>query len=356
MKAKRQGAPPYSPLVSRLALALVLLGPASAFAEAGSGGRVVVLADPLLAAEADALVEALSVKLAAEGVSVTRKERFQPPGDEESGEQEGGDPELLWIVHVRQLSERMLLVAVDNAASSGPEDVVRELRRGADPEATGWTIALMVAELVLPYVDEDEESAPLGAGLAIIEPPEVGGARIESGEPTVVYPHLRLLALGMEGHYHPGDDDIAAGPRFALEGAVAERFFATLEIAWVGWARSSLRGVQVSASSLPIRAGLGLIILPGGIVEISIRGGVSVGFSIYRSGDGTQQRTDVTFSPRIPLRLRVVFRVHGPWGVYVDGGAAFALVQDELRNSGRPVHRQDWVVPAFGLGAQLWLD
>ncbi|MFO8072896.1 MAG: hypothetical protein R6V85_13565 [Polyangia bacterium] len=356
MKAKRQNAPPYSSIVSRLALALVLLGPAAAFAEAGSGGRVVVLAEPLLAAEADALLEALSVKLASNGVSVTKKERPEPTGEEESVVQDGDEPELLWIVHVRQLSERMLLVAVDNAASSGPDDVVREVRRGADPEATGWTIALMVEELVLPYVDEDGESAPLGAGLAIIEPPEVGGVRNESSEPIVAYPHLRLLALGMEGQYHPGNDDIAAGPRFALEGAVAERFVATLGIAWVGWTRTSLRGVRVSASSLPIRASLGFVLLPGGIVEISIRGGVSVGFSIYRSDDGTQQRTDVTFSPRIPLRLRVVFRVHGPWGVYVDGGAAFALVRDELRNSGRPVHRQDWIFPAFGLGAQLWLD
>ena len=60
--------------------------------------------------------------------------------------------------------------------------------------------------------------------------------------------------------------------------------------------------------------------------------------------------------PKKLAAARAIFHIYGAWALYVDGGAAFVFIHDELENNGAVVYRQDWVLPYFTLGFQFWLE
>jgi hypothetical protein len=278
----------------------------------------------------------------------------EPPA---SASREGGDGQrLLWVVHLRQLSQGLILVAVDNLAAASDDDVVRELTRGETSSATAWTMALMIEEVVLPYLEGEGDQQALGAGLAIIEPPVVGGIKKPEPVEQEQLPAMRFLGLGLAVYRVGATDDFIAGPRLLVEGAFARRLVASLGAAWAGWGEFTRRDVDGSTSLLPLDVMLGFLILPGRVVELSVHAGFSVGFALYRTTRENEHRVDALFDPLGQLAVRAIFHIYGPWALYVDGGAAFVFVRDVLKNNGQEIYSQDWVLPYFSLGFQFWME
>lgn len=360
------GASPHRPAAAALLLAAVAwitpLGTRADDAQRPSGpcgGRacVVIEHEPALDGEAGALLEALGLRMAKHGVRVELAgPGFEPePFDSEHrGPPAEQKQALLWVVHLRELSSELVLVAVDNFSTEGEDDLVRELRRGETAEATAWTLALMIEEAVLPYVEGGGNQAPLGAGLAIIEPPVVGGTKKDEEEGAHTGPTLRLVSLALSVFRISHADDFIAGPRASLEGALDKSVVAAIGIGWVGWAEFSAHGVGGSTSLLPIDVTFGYVFMPEQVVELTVSAGFSVGFSIFRASHDSHNITEVLFDPLGQVALRAVFRVFGPLALYVDGGAAVVFVQDVLRDGSNTIYRQDRVMPFFDVGVQFW--
>jgi len=349
------------------ALAALGSAPRGAGAEEGRGGvdtssegraGLVVRFDPSLEEEAVAVGEALRLRLGRHGVDVRldRSDGGPAPEVEDADRPAPSHPGArLWAVHLRRISGDHILVAVDRLDSESEDDVVLEVRRGKDIEATSWTLSLAIEEAVLPYIDDASGDIPVGAGLAIIEPPEVGGGKSDAGPEDSGGARTRFVGLALTVLWVGATDDFVPGPRVVVEGLFAERLVASLSIAWAGWARFSAAGVDGSVCYLPIDAMLGFLALSHSVVDISILGGLSAGFAIYQTSMGDDRRTDALFDPWVQARIRLSFHVHGPVGIYLEGGCGLALTRDELRNAGAEVYRQDWVLPAFDVGAQIWL-
>jgi len=347
--------------VSGFGFFLLLAGPAASASPAedqgacDGSGCLVVDYDAALETEVDLVVEALGRKLAAHGVRVIKEEgnrrlrAADPP--------EGAAPakRTPWVASLREISPHWLMLTVTSPDPSVRESVVRDFRRGESPAETARTVTLVIDEAVLPYLAKDAAREPLGAGLAIIEPPEVGGIKASREPEKQAFPRLRYIEIGLGGCYLPAADDIIAGPRLRIEGAAAARTTVAAGVGWAGSATFGAEGVTGTTSSVPIEATIGLLLLPGTAAELSLSGGFSMGFTIYRTADGNDHRTDILFDPWLILGLRAILRIHGPWSVAVDGGAALVLIRDELVGRGGTVFLQDWILPRLGLALQLWL-
>jgi hypothetical protein len=347
------------------ALMIALLVGRSASAEPGprlpgfcdSRACVVVEHEPVLAAEAQALVEALRLRLSKHGVSVGLGSTPEEPPVAEAGEDRAAAESaatVLWVIHLRELSSELVLVAVDNLSTVDGDDLVREARRSDSAKATAWTLALMVEETILPYVEKSGEQAPLGAGLAIIEPAVVGGTKKDGGSGDEQQPKLRFISMALAVYRLAQADDFIAGPRASLEGAFARSLVASIGTGWVGWAEFSAHGIGGSTSLIPLDVMFGFVFLPGRVVELTASAGFSVGFSIFRAARDNRFITEVLFDPLGQVSLRAIFHVFGPWALFVDGGAAFVFVRDVLKDAGRTIYRQDWVMPFFNVGLQFW--
>jgi hypothetical protein len=318
---------------------------------------IVIEHDAALSAEAGALVEALGLRLAKHDVHVelgASPATDQPATEPEPAVGAPGRTAPLWVVHLRKLSAELVLLAVDNLSIEGENDLVRELRRGPTPEATAWTLALMVDEVVGPYVEQGAEQAPLGAGLSIIEPAVVGGTRKDDDQGEQEGARLRLVSVALAVYRMGQADDFIAGPRAAIEGGLSRHVVASIGLGWVGWAEFAAHGTGGSTSLLPLDVLFGYVFMPERVVELTAAVGFSVGFSVYRASRDNHNITEVLFEPLGQLSLRAAFRVFGPLALYVDGGAAFVFVRDELRDAGQTIYRQDWVMPFFDIGFQFW--
>ncbi len=335
-----------------------------------------------LAGEAAVLIDALSIRLAKYGVQVvigalSEEEEGSAPAENEAPSTtesekpvvDGGQPSYetlsapgggddgrrMWIVHLRRISGEVILVAVDNMETLGADDVVKEVRRGETPESTAWTMAIMIEEAMVPYLEHESDQAALGAGLAIIEPAVVGGIKKELPQKEIEYPFLRSIGLSLTVYGITAAENFVFGPRFGVEGLFAERLLASISIAWAGWADFVGHGVNGSMSMLPLDVIFGFILLPNKVVEISVHAGFAVGFAIYKTADENRDRTDLLFEPCGQANLRAVFHVLGPWTVFVDGGLVVPFVKDVLENQGEVVFEQEWGFPVFNVGMQLWL-
>jgi hypothetical protein len=343
--------------LSLLGAAAVLPAPASASVAPCQHDRCLVVEhEPALAAEAVFAVETLSHKLAVHGVRVVADgEGRYRRAEEPRAAADGSGPRMLWVAHLRAIPPNWLLLTVAGPDPAGRDGAVRELRRSTDPAETARTVALIIEEALLASLTPGAGEAPLGAGLAIIEPPEVGGVKVSRTPADRPFPHLRAIELGLAGCYLTAADGLVAGPRLRLEGAAARNLAVSIAAGWAGTASFAGAGVTGTASAVPIEAQVNVLFLPGRIVELSAGGGFSMGFAIYRTSGASEQRADILFDPWFTLGLRAVLRVQGPWAVAVDGGAALVLMRDELMNSGRTVYLQDWILPRLGLAVQLLL-
>jgi hypothetical protein len=316
-------------------------------AACGGRGCLVVESDPSLENEAALVIDTLRLRLARHELSVV---------EGAAGEEPRTSSRPLWIVHLRALSPELALVAVDNVEGRGNDDLVREVRRERDAAGTAWTMALMVEEAVLPYLEPADPGAPLGAGLSIIEPAVVGGVKKEKPEDRSAYPALRCAGLSMAVTRLGATDEFVLGPRLLLEGLLYHRVIAAFNVSWAGWGTFSGNGIDGSISYLPIDVAIGVLALESEWVDLAVTAGVSVGFSFYRTSGFGEDRTDALFDPQVLGKAIVVFHLYGPWAVDVDGGAAVVLDRDVLRNRGRTVYTQDRVLPFADIGIQYYFN
>ena len=312
-----------------------------------------------LAGEASSLVDALAIRLARYNMTVRIGAGATDPKTavDEAKENEAArdaEKQWFWVVHLRQLSGGFILLAVDNLATSKGDDVVREIRRADSIGSTAWTMAIVVEEAVTPYLEKGAGAA-LGAGLAIIEPPAVGGVKKEHPVEETEYPFVRSLGLALTMYAVLETGDFIAGPRFTLEGAFSKRVTTSVSMAWAGWSDFHARDVDGSQSLVPIDILFGYAILPGRMVELAILAGVSVGFAVYKTSGPQRDRLDLLFEPSGQALMRAVFHIYGPWTIYADGGVTLPFVRDVLKNQNQTVYERGWIVPVFDIGIQLWL-
>jgi hypothetical protein len=323
---------------------------------------VVIEHEETVAKEAAELADALRIRLSPLGVRIVVEESGDraaaaPLGEEETAAQGGGArPRLLWVVHLRRLSRDLFLVAVDNFMGAGAEDLVREVARGETENSTIWTISLMIEEIVTPYVEENADRPAVGAGLAIIEPPAVGGVAKPESVPPRMFPKLHLVGLGLVVTGVVTAGDFAVGPVVAVEGMFAPKFLASFSAGWAGFVEYAKGGLAGRAQYIPMEIGLGYRMYGGPAVELSAWTGLAMGFAVYRteSKDGGEPaRTDVLFEPGILAALRLSFTVYGPLAFYIVGGVTVSFVRDVLENRGTAVYESGWVAPDVEVGTQL---
>ncbi len=312
-----------------------------------------------LAGEAATLVDALAIRLARYDMTVRIGAGATDPEItldemEKDGSARDVEKQWFWVVHLRQLSGEFILLAVDNRATSKGDDVVREIRRAESIGSTAWTMAIVVEEAVTPYLEKGAAAA-LGAGLAIIEPPAVGGVKKEHPIEETEYPYMRSLGLALTMYTVLETGDFIAGPRFMLEGAFSNRVTASVSIAWAGWSDFHAHDVDGSQSLVPIDILFGYAILPGRMAELAMLAGVSVGFAVYKTSGPQRERLDLLFEPSGQVLMRAIFHIYGPWTIYADGGVALPFVRDVLKNQNQIVYERGWIVPIFDIGIQLWL-
>ncbi|MDD5307205.1 MAG: hypothetical protein PHU25_07780 [Deltaproteobacteria bacterium] len=347
-----------------VALAAVLTVPAAAGAQeqdpgaAGCGGKrcLIVESEPALGDEAERVVDTLGLRLARYGLFVMKSApgEIRPP--DAAGKEAQAADRLLWIVHLRVLSPELALVAVDNTVGRENDDLVREVRRERDPAGTAWTMALMIEEAILPYLEPADPGATLGAGLSIIEPSVVGGVKKEKEKDRSSYPVLRCVGLSLAVFRLLSTEEFVLGPRLELEGTLHSRVIAAVNASWAGWGTFDRDGIDGSVSYLPLGVTIGVLALASKWVDLAVTAGASVGFSIYRTSGFGQDRTDVLFNPQVIGKAVAVLHVYGPWAVAVDGGVAVVLDRDVLRNRGKTVYRQDRVLPFADIGIQYYFN
>jgi hypothetical protein len=329
--------------------------------------------DETLGAEAQSLVEALSLRLCKRGVNVylgsvldpgNGEKTLQPPATgpckNKNSEQIG---RLWWTVHLKLLNDSHILVAVDHLGRASDEDLIREVPRGPQPSATAWTLALMIEEMVLPYLEPTRESAALGAGLSIIEPPEVGGVKKTKTQTETRYPTLRYIGMGLALQYlGTVNNDMNAflvGPFASIQGLLGKRIVGSLSAGWVGTgAYENLElGIKGKASHIPIDLLFGVVMVSSKRFSLSALLGISTGFSIFQTTSrfSERQRTDVYFDPSVKVGLEATLQVYKPLAIYINGGVSFPIRIDVLQSQGQEVYRQDWIIPVMGIGLQLWI-
>ncbi len=384
-------------LITFLALLTIRIVPARAESERAmeeeckEGFCLFIEHDAALTGEAHSLVRTLRLRLCKRGVRVRLRseeptaEGGDSPVDEGDSPLEEGDseevesvendcPELSqstsdepgdwWVAHLRALSKEFILVAVDHLGGDSDEDLIREVPRGPDAGATAWTVALMIEDALTPYLDTRRELTPLGAGLAIIEPPAVGGVKKTHTRKKTSYPELRCLGVGLDGLYlgavNDKVSDFLVGPRVGVQGLLGPRFVVSFSAGWMGKGsfKNNSAGIsEGSISHVPLKLLFGYALLSRTGVNITLFSGISTGFSIFQTSSSitSQRRVDVLFDPLIIADFEIIIHIYGPLSVYVDGGAAFPIVHDVLENNGNEVYRRDWVLPLIGLGLQLWI-
>jgi hypothetical protein len=357
-----------------LACGVVALGSGTAAASPAAEGSaeletrcpgtacVVIEYEDTVAKEAAQLADALRIRLSPLGVRIVTEQygargAVAPSGGEEAAGQGGGAQlRLFWVVHLRRLSRDLLLVAVDNFMGAGAEDLVREVARGETEESTIWTISLMVEEIVKPYAEENADRPAVGAGLAIIEPPAVGGIAKPEAVPPRIFPKLHLVGLGLVVTGIVTAGDFAVGPVVAVEGMFTPKLLASFSAGWAGFVEYSKGDLLGRAQYIPLEIGLGYKMYGGPKVELSAWTGLAMGFAVYRTESrlgGEPPRTDVLFEPGILAALRLSFTVYGPLAFYLVGGATVSLVRDVLENRGTTVYESGWVAPDIEVGMQL---
>ncbi|MCP4676522.1 MAG: hypothetical protein GY854_13610 [Deltaproteobacteria bacterium] len=347
--------------------------------------------DADLAKEAQSLVETLRLRLCKRGVRVQLRsdeppvEENNPAVEESDSLEEESDPDKVeniegdcpelsqstsdepgdwWVAHLRALSSEFILVAVDHLGGDSDEDLIREVPRGPDAGATAWTIALMIEDALTPYLDTRRELTPLGAGLAIIEPPAVGGMKKPHTRKKTSYPELRCLSIGLNvlylGAVNDKVSDFLVGPRVGVQGLLGPRFIVSFSAGWIGKGSFENKSAGVSEGSIsyvPLELLFGFALLSRPRVDIALFSGISTGFSTYKTSSSisNRQQLDVLFDPQIIANLEIIIHIYGPLSMYVNGGAAFPVTHDVLEINGNKVYRQDWVLPLMGVGVQLWI-
>ena len=329
--------------------------------------------DEDLALEVQRLVEILELRLCKKGVRVIVKSPAHSGRDNPSSPNPTSNPcgeakddklgSLWWVTHLRSISPNKILVAVDHLGADSDDDLIKEVQRAEDRNATVWTLALIIEEAISPYLESGSELVPVGVGLAIIEPPQVAGIKKSDASKNVKYPTFRCVSLVLAMYYAGATsdsvDNVLFGPSIGVQGLLGPRFAALFNVSWVGTAKfdHSNGMIKGAVSYVPIELLFGYVILRNKIVDLSVFSGFSIGFSIIQtsSQDLQLQRTDLYFDPWVKARLDATIFAYGPLAIYINLGVVFPIIKDVLKNDDVEVYHQDWIMPEMGIGLQLWM-
>jgi hypothetical protein len=258
-----------------------------------------------------------------------------------------------WEVHLRKLSAKKVLLAMDYEGTGRGYDEVQKVVFENNIEDTAWTLGLIIEETVSPYLTDPGNMAALGAGLAIIEPDVVGGTKKKDIIPQKQYPSLKdiSLALNLSGIW--SIDQILVGPKFILEGAFSKRTLASFSAGWSGTADFGKKNISGTMSQIPMELLFGFVFWDSFLLDVVGWAGFSLGFSVYHTHDGNSNRLDMTFQPAGDLYLQLVVKVYHPWALFIQGGANFPFVKDVLVNNGDKIYTHVWIMPVINLGIQL---
>lgn len=297
-----------------------------------------------LAQLSKALAEVLEIRLGRHGVELSRR-AF-------SAEEAKGTT-YQWNVTLRRISERHLIVTIDSTDEQKSVSEVRTVSYQPEIAQLAWTMALVVEETVIPYLQIQGELPALGAGLAIIEPKEVGGTKMKMPAKSKPYPGFYSVGVGLTASGIWSVDEILTGPKFTLKGIFSPRTVAMLAVGWQGSAHFGEGNVSGSLSQIPIELYAGNIFFKKRVLKIIGWVGLSLGFSVYKSQSLNASRTDMTFQPGGNLLLEVVARIATPLEFFLQGGCNFPFVRDIIVNNGREIYSHVWVMPTLTVGLQL---
>ncbi|MCU0664469.1 MAG: hypothetical protein MUC50_19335 [Myxococcota bacterium] len=315
---------------------------------------VFVEADHTLALEAKALVDTLRLRMCGLGLAVFPAPFPSSPPQLEEGRnclRPGGAFATAhwWTVHLRGMVADRLLVVIDHLGRRSDEDVVRDLPRGPDAEATGWTVVLAVEEAVSPYLEAVADSAALGSGLGLVEPTEVGGRQPFPPADRGNFPRFSALRAGVALYYLNAVHDALTGPSIAASTQLSPHVFFTFGVGWNGLGKFQRDGIDGTVSHVPLDLLLWFELFNRNIFLVAIETGLSAGFAIYQTSQGTQRRTDILFNPWVAARICFGFKIAGPLRLDFEPGAAVPIFHDVLRNQGGSIYRQDWILASLAI-------
>lgn len=323
--------------------------------------------DSTLNEEALLLADTLRRRLCNQGVTVVSESQQldnNPLSESEFSEKTTCDIKKVaqwWVAHLKILNTSYVLLAVDHLGSESNDDLIREIPKGPDSDATAWTLALMIEEAILPYTEESRDRGPVGAGLAIIEPQEVAGEKRQVSRSVSPYPLLQSLWIGLTMYYlgltSGYIEGLLIGPAAGINGLLGPRFLASLSTGWMGSGRfeDDFSRTKGTVSYIPINIIFGYIVLRRNILNLSILAGISAGFALYQSqsAGAESQRTFVFFDPQLQGGLDFSFQLFGPLAFYINSFFSFPVRIDVLQNNGHTVYKQDWIIPVVGGGLRL---
>ncbi|MBN2718764.1 MAG: hypothetical protein JXX14_23155 [Deltaproteobacteria bacterium] len=300
--------------------------------------------EPDLQAASHALAEVLTIRLGKYGVEVYERAMTDksPVGN------------TVWLVTLRRISERHLIVTIDSADERLSLSEVRTVSWQPEIEQLAWTMALVVEETVTPYLENQGELPALGAGLAILEPQEVAGTKKRNAIDRPSYPRFYAVGAGLSLAAIWNISEIISGPRFFLKGMFSRRTVALFSMGWLGSASYGRYSITGSLSQIPIELYVGNIFFHQQVFKLVGWVGFSLGFAVYKSDHvDAPGRKDLTFQPGGNFLLEATVRIVSPLGFFLQGGCSVPFVRDVLVNNNVEIYTQVWVMPVINLGFQL---
>ena len=300
--------------------------------------------EPELQEAGAALSEVLKIRLGKYGVEVS----------ERAINDKTAVANPVWWVTLRRISERHLIVSVDSEIEHHTVSEVRTVSWQPEIEQLAWTMALVVEETVTPYLENQGELPALGAGLAILEPKEVGGTKKREIVERPTYPRLYAIGAGLSVGGVWNVNEIISGPRLFIKGMFSRKTVALFSTGWLGSANFRAASITGALSQIPIELYVGNIFFRRHVVKIVGWIGFSLGFSVYKTEHPeSASRKDMTFQPGGNFVLEITVQIVSPLEFFLQGGCNFPFVYDKLESNGREVYIQVWVMPVGNIGFQL---
>jgi hypothetical protein len=318
----------------------------SASSSSGHSAMVSMLIEyePALQEVSAALNEVLSIRLGKYGVELSARAL---------NEKKSATAEYVWVVTLRRISERHLIVTID---STEPERSISEVRTVSwqrETEQLAWTMALVVEETVTPYLEIQGELPALGAGLAIIEPEEVGGTKKRTAVIRSSYPRFYALGIGLAAAGIWTVEEVISGPKVFVKGIFSHRTVALFALGWLGSASYGAANITGTLSLIPIELYVGNIFVYQKVFKIIGWAGVSLGFAVYKSQYQDISRLEMTFQPGGNLLVEMTARIISSLNFFLHLGCSFPFVRDVLVNNDVQIYKHVWIMPMFSTGLQL---
>ena len=300
--------------------------------------------EPALQAVSQALNDVLAIRLGKYGVELSMRTL---------SERKTASGEYVWVVTLRRISERHLIITIDSTDPQRSISEVRTVSWQSETEQLAWTMALVVEETVTPYLEIQGELPALGAGLAILEPQEVGGTKKRSAVIRSTFPRFYAIGIGLTAAGIWTVEEVVSGPKVFIKGIFSHRTVALFALGWLGSANYGAHQITGTMSLIPIELYVGNIFVRQRIFKLIGWAGVALGFAVYKSQYQDISRLEMTFQPGANFLLEMTARVISSLNFFLQGGCNFPFVRDVLVNNKVEIYKHVWIMPMFSTGLQL---